>query len=333
MTLPKGFSNIPKLPFPKFKDEKKHFVFIGGNEKTTLNRPSDLLLSPAFYWVAKERLPVTKLREAKKLFPSVTEGLLPEGRYRFIGMQDPEDPHFYTIIAYDEKKIAEKLKELGIQKENVKRIYFIQSFARCIEKPIAVDEKNAIDQANGIVFSTPRHLVEQIDTFETFLECAENLDVKPVHISLDVLDRRFLSIDSGQALKISATITFLAILFMAEGGYYWWTDRQLLRQNAEIAEKYRIPATGYQRKAVMRKLLDRRDRVVNQRHTFETLFHLPLKPHETVERLNYLKHELALAIRVASKERAQKLLDSLASKMTILRSTFDKGLLTIEAKQ
>ena len=331
MTLPKDFSTVPKRLFSKLRNEKKRsFVYIDGKEAVKISQKSDLILSPSFYWVVKERLPVTKLREAKKLFSSVTEGSLPEGDYRFIGLQDSDDPHLFTIIAYDENKIAEKLENLGIRKEQVAHLFFVQSFLQCLEKPVIVDEKNAIDQSNGIIFNLPRNLVSEAVSLDTFLQCAQKVNAKSVHISFD---RTLLAMESDNVLKISVALTVLAILFIAEAGYYWWIDRSLLRQNANIATHYRIPATGYQRKAVIKKLLRRRDRVAKQRKTFETLFHLPLESHETVEHFNYLKNKISLSIHVASQKRAQQLLDALASKITVLNSTFEKGLLTIEAKQ
>jgi hypothetical protein len=61
----------------------------------------NIILSPSLYWVKKMSLPVTNVREVKKLLPSIFEDSLPVGHYSYTAYKHGED---FMLFAYEDKK-------------------------------------------------------------------------------------------------------------------------------------------------------------------------------------------------------------------------------------
>jgi len=84
----------------------------------TLRETVNVMVTPQFYTLKKEALPVKYAYQAKKIAPSLFDGLLEEdGNYEYMVSKEEED---WVFIAYDIKKITDFLALKGI-KTNSKR--------------------------------------------------------------------------------------------------------------------------------------------------------------------------------------------------------------------
>ena len=120
----------------------------------------DLVLSPQFYIVKREQLPVKYAFQAKKLAPSVLEDLLPgEYDYEFVVQKDGDS---WLFFAYRPKEIENFLKGCcGVDAHKIGKIYFADQLKSVLSKlPIGVDEYYALSLIDGFATIVPRSMLE-----------------------------------------------------------------------------------------------------------------------------------------------------------------------------
>jgi len=93
-----------------------------------LEHPINIMLTPQFYTVKKEAIPVKYAYQAKKIAPSLFDGLLEEdGKYDYIVFKEKvEDEESWVFIAYNIEKIIRFLESKGIDTNKVSKVFFIQ---------------------------------------------------------------------------------------------------------------------------------------------------------------------------------------------------------------
>jgi len=127
----------------------------------------DILLSPQFYILKREKVPVKYAFQAKKLAPSILEELLPDNfNYEFIVKKDGE---FWQFFAYSPKEIEEYLSNCcNISLNKIGKIYFADQLNKVlIRVPIGVDEKNALTLIDNKATIVPRSMLSS-DSYAKF---------------------------------------------------------------------------------------------------------------------------------------------------------------------
>ena len=120
----------------------------------------DLVLSPQFYIVKREQLPVKYAFQAKKLAPSVLEDLLVSNYgYEFIVQKDGDG---WLFFAYRPKEIENFLKGCcGIEPYKIGKIYFADQLKKALSKiPIGIDERYALSLIDGFATIVPRSMLD-----------------------------------------------------------------------------------------------------------------------------------------------------------------------------
>jgi len=177
----------------------------------------DLVLSPQFYILKKEDLPIKYEFQAKKVAPSILDDLLPnENEYEFIVFKDLGGWNFY---AYNPKEIEEFLeKNYNIKPYQIGKIYFADQLNDILKKvPLSLDEENALVLVDKYATIVPKKMLESTG----YLKFAPRFRPK----------RGFWfkkSVKSGakkvklqkSALLLSATLAILGILYFIEGISY-----------------------------------------------------------------------------------------------------------------
>jgi len=300
MILKKLLSNIQKHSF-KESSETLHFIDKGVYTKFE-NRVS-VILSPAFYWVRKEKLPVKKISQAKKLLPAIFDGTLPDGIYTY-SAEATEDEGWFYIYAYDEDKIVKELESLNIGIDKIKNIYFAQSYAKLIKKPVDIGNGNMLVNDNGILCRLPVSLAEETSTIDQFLKDALKYKALSIHIS----KRMPFSADPSMILKISAAIFILAIIYGIEYTLYLKTLNDLVSKNESLVESYNIPKTSYQRKARIKKLESIKEDIISKREIFAKLFRVPIeRKSEFIRKIDLSGKHLSLEIVLSNNQHAEKI--------------------------
>ena len=119
----------------------------------------DLMLSPQFYVIKKEKLPVKYAFQAKKLAPSILDDLLDMGKkYESVILKDGEN---WDFIAYAPKDIENFLEKFKIKPSQIGNIYFVDQIRKDIKGSVLnIDDYNALAFVDGYATIVPKSMLE-----------------------------------------------------------------------------------------------------------------------------------------------------------------------------
>jgi hypothetical protein len=134
--------------------DKKLLLVHTSMDNVTLDESVNVLLTPQFYTMKKEALPVKYAYQAKKIAPSLFDGLLEEeGSYSYFVIKENES---WVFIAYDIHSITTFLESKGITADKVSKIFFAQQAVDSFTAPLALNDKEALVVLDNTVVLVPR---------------------------------------------------------------------------------------------------------------------------------------------------------------------------------
>ena len=195
----------------------------------------DLVLSPQFYIVKREKIPVKYAFQAKKLAPSVMEDLLPsEFGYEYMVRKDGDE---WLFFAYRPKEIENFLQGCcQIPAHKIGQIYFADQLKPVLKKmPIGIDEYNALTLVDGIATIVPRRMLEsdRYAKFTSKLRPQRGFKFKPSSKA-----GRSDSKVSKLAVASSVLMALLALAFLIEGYGYKKASTQELASMDNLFSNY-----------------------------------------------------------------------------------------------
>ena len=111
-------------------------------QPVTLTHDVNIMLPPQFYTFKKEVLPLNFAYQAKRIAPSLFEGLVEEGRsYEYMVWKEEET---WVFLAYDLEMITAFLENKGFALETVSRIFFVHQVVELFDKPLLFVENEAL---------------------------------------------------------------------------------------------------------------------------------------------------------------------------------------------
>lgn len=291
---------------------KKHpLLFVDKTSKITLliEEPIDIILSPSFYWVRKEELPVKSVYAAKKLVAAIFEPILPEGNYSYHVVKRDG---FFELFAYDDVFIVSTLEAKGIKTSQINAIYFIQNEINTHEKNVSINESVGMLNTNGIWSILPAQYLHDGVPIETIMETIEHPKEK---ISIDIFKNFVL--EESQLYKIIASFVALMIIYGVE---HWSLKREFSIASItqyKIMDDYNLPKTSMQLEGLKRDLLAEEKAQTLLRQEIKQMLSLPLLEGERWNELNVKKNVIALSIELKDPKRAEDLKKIIAQKSQI----------------
>ena len=222
---PRAFIDRKSKPFPK-----------GFNKKL------DIILSPSFYWVREENLPVKYEYQAKPLIPSLFDGIIPEGEYSYECIKVKEGR--FLVFAYSSKDIIIAIENLGLKLSQVRDVYFAQLCFKEIEKPLEIDSKNALIIQNGLLNIIPIELINESEPLKDKLKTITLPDHKIRLSRFDTI------IDEKGLNKILYLLLGFIILYLAQLLIYKQEYNMLDQKQLEVLHKYNLPPTSLQQDSI-----------------------------------------------------------------------------------
>jgi len=214
----------------------------------------NVMLTPQFYTLKREALPVKYAYQAKKIAPSLFEGLLDEeGEYAY-DVQKSDDG--WEFIAYDLDKIKHFLQQKGIPAEKIDKLFFAQQAAEHIDAPVSLGESQALVNLNGTVTIVPKAALDQTAQFVQ----PDSSWTPKRGITVGGSAGSFLT--KRQALALAAVLLLFGVMWIVEGTKYGGDVKQEQREIARLLEAYPALQSSYTRKSVAEKYqkLDRQER-------------------------------------------------------------------------
>ncbi|GIU01236.1 hypothetical protein TSL6_17420 [Sulfurovum sp. TSL6] len=222
--------------------------FMGNNKELLLVHPSmkpvslteavNVMLPPQFYTLKKEALPLRYAYQAKKIAPSLFDGLLEAGgHYEYMVWKEDEA---WVFLAYDIEKITAFLESKGFALEHVSKLFFAQQSVDLFDKPLWLGEHEALVSLDHTVVVIPREaLTEENGTSLVF----NNSFTPKKGIVLSGAYGSVLTLK--QASMLAAIFILFALMFFVEGSRYSDDSKageakmqELLSSNPALQSKY-----------------------------------------------------------------------------------------------
>jgi hypothetical protein len=204
----------------------------------------DLILTPQFYTLRREMLPVKYAYQAKKIAPSLFDGLI-EGseKYEYFVYREGDA---WVFIAYDPEEIITFLREKGIPLEKVKRVCFAQQVASQLSMPIKLGEQSVLTVINDTVTVAPLSAVKESVAFDP-----KRLQVPKKGVHLDAGSSSVIS--KKQMLILSAIVLMFGLLWLIEGVRYNKDNSLLQNKIAKFYAENPSLQSSYTRESVAGK--------------------------------------------------------------------------------
>ncbi len=232
-------------------------------ENISLDESVNVILTPQFYTVKKEELPIKYLYQAKKIAPSLFEGLLDGQRsYEYFIFKEGES---WVFIAYSPEEIKEFLAAKGIPAERISRIFFAQQARQAFVQPVILSDKEVLMTIDGVVVLVPKAILPPEDSTVSFDESFTPRS----GVVLPGNDNMIVS--KKEAIILAVIFSVFAAAFFVEG---WQYSRSLKVQEKEmqtLLEAYPALQSRMQRESISLKYrrIDSKER--KKRETIKTL--------------------------------------------------------------
>jgi len=247
-----------------FWENSKSLLLVYRNmAQQSLSDTVNIMLSPQFYTLKKETLPLKYAFQAKKIAPSLFDGLLENTEnYDYFVYRKEE---VWVFIAYNPEVINHFLVSKGIRSEQVGKIFFAQQALDVLTAPVLLGAKDALAVIDGSVVLIPQSaLQEGTETLTPDEHFAPKHGV--------MLQGAFNSLlTKKQAITLAALFTFFALAFFVEGWRYSQKSEVTKAEIEALIEKYPTLQSQYARKSIAEKYraIDKNER--KKRDTVKTL--------------------------------------------------------------
>lgn len=280
----------------------------------------NILLSPQFYTLVREELPVKYVYEAKRIAPSLFEGLLEEDvSYQYFVEKEEEG---WLFIAYSSVMIASFLEAKGIEIGQISKMYFAQQSLASFEYPMVLGDTNVLMNLNGTMTILPKSIVG--DTTKT-IEIDKNFIPKK-GVSL-VLEGEGLLL-ATEAYTLVAILLLFASIYVVEASRYGATNVEEEKELIALLEDYPSLESSYKRDSILSKYraIDKKERM--KREVIKSLSAMIFKGSILI---SFSLNEKNFQAKFECKDKAIiKRLKELAKKESFMASESGKNILKIE---
>jgi hypothetical protein len=219
-------------------------------ESVTLPQSVNVMLTPQFYTLKKEALPVKYAFQAKKIAPSLFEGLLEDGsNYEYLVHKEEDG---WAFIAYDMQKITAFLESKGIYAPKVNKLFFAQQAVEHFSAPLALNEKEALVVIDETVVVVPRNVLSEEE--QPSLAFDSHFTPKSGGVRLKGSTAVSSVVTEKQAYLLAGVFLMFAAVFAVEGARYGNSGaKEAEGKLQELYDAYPTLQSSYTRQAVMEK--------------------------------------------------------------------------------
>ncbi len=224
-------------------------------EHVTLSEEVNVMLTPQFYTLKKEALPVSYALQAKIIAASLFDGLLEDGRnYNYMVWKEEEE---WVFLAYDLEMITAFLARKGFALEYVSKLFFAQQSVDLLDKPLVVGEDSALVSLDHTAVLVPRTALGEeegaLSHFDKSFTPKKGVLLQGAYGSL---------FDVRQTAVLATVFGLFALMFFVEGWRYSNNAQADEAQISELLESYPSLSSKYTRDSIISKYktLDARER-------------------------------------------------------------------------
>lgn len=229
----------------------------------------NILLTPQFYTIKREALPVKYAYQAKRIAPSLFDGLLEKLEYQKYFVFKEEEQ--WVFVAYDVEKIKTFLEAKGIALSQVAKIFFAEQVVDLFYAPVLLGEQEALVNLNGTMTVVP--------------QIALNPDEKPIRINANFTPKKGVSfegrgksmVSSNESYTLAAIFVLFAVIYFVEGSRYGGESEVQSQEMQALLEDYPSLQSSYTRLSISDKYrkIDAKER--KKREVIKSLSHMIFK--------------------------------------------------------
>jgi hypothetical protein len=215
-------------------------------KQVTAAESVNVILPPQFYTVKKELLPLRYAYQAKKIAPSLFEGLLEEGKaYDYMVWKEDEK---WVFLAYDLEMISEFLQSKGFALENIGKIFFAQQVAEKFDKPLLLGENEALISLDDMIVVVPKRV---LDTEEESTLTIDNSFTPKKGVAIHRASGSILN--KKQASVLTVIFVLFSLMFFVEGWRYGHSTQAGESKMQELLQAYPSLQSKYTRDSIIGK--------------------------------------------------------------------------------
>lgn len=230
-----------------FMGNNKELLLVhSGMQRVTVSEDVNVMLTPQFYTLKKEALPLSYAYQAKKIAPSLFEGLLEEGRqYDYMVWKEEEE---WVFLAYDLQRITAFLEAKGFALEHVSKLFFTQQVVDLLDTPLALGADTALVSLDHTAVLVPRSALGEEENISW------SIDKRFAPKKGVLLQGAYGSLLSVKQSVVLATVFgFFSLMFFVEGWRYSHDAKAGESQIEELLEAYPSLSSKYTRDSIISK--------------------------------------------------------------------------------
>ena len=217
----------------------------------------DILLTPKFYVLRREKLPIKFSFQAKKLAPSILDELTQESEeVEYVVYKDGQE---WVFIAYNPSLIFEYAKKSGLDPNSARSIYFVEQIRDRLKQPVCVGDDYALAVIEEYVTLIPKSFIgdegcKKIDSFPMkdykAYACAVNSStISPI-----------------QSYIIASALSMMAVLIFVDGIRYSNTAKHKEDKIADAADGDPVLMSKISRDNILNKYrhIDKKQREIRE---------------------------------------------------------------------
>jgi hypothetical protein len=228
-------------------DNKKLLVVYRDMPKCALTEEVDIILTPQFYSLKKEALPIKYGFQAKRIAASIFEGMLEEKKvYQYFVFKEEK---MWVFIAYCIDDILRFLESKQIDLTMVNRLFFAEQFAQNFQTPYRLNKDDALVVIDHTVVLLPNRVIGDEVLSSTF-DQGSSRPKKGIMLSR----ASSLLFSTKQATTLAAIFLIMAFLYLVEGSRYDSSASSSAMQTYEVLVSSNPSLESqYKRESILKK--------------------------------------------------------------------------------
>lgn len=226
----------------------KDLLLVHSNmENTTVSEATNIMLTPQLYTLKKEELPIKYLYQAKRIAPSLFDGLLDGSKeYDYFVYKEDEK---WVYIAYSFEQIKDLLISKDIKPEKVSKIFFAQQAYASFSSAVYIGEKEALINLDDTVVVVPRVSLEkdaEVKAFDQSFAPKNGVGMQGIYSADSFIERK-------QAVTLAIVFSIFAGMFFVEGLRNGGNSKNVQEEMDTLLEKYPTLQSQYTRESIFDK--------------------------------------------------------------------------------
>jgi len=310
--------------FTKFKSKTRRlFLDPHKSEAVEMNKGEklDIILSPSLYWVKRMKLPVTSVREVKKLLPSIFEERLPSSHYSYTAYKKGDE---FFVFAYEDKKILDLLHTKEINVAQIHSVHFAQTEFIDLKGAVGINDTQAMYLKDEVLILAPLAWMSE----------TQNFDLANIQLSKETIKLQQFGhiVDNSSLYKIGGVMVVLALIIMVEIFIASSKKDTVIEAKDALFSKYRLQSTMMQNRSIFNKYNKLYETQMHLREYISYFLNMKLKNNQKILLVDYQNKILYVTVSGIKKGASRAFFSQLDAKKLKYKTSFNGNNVKVEIK-